>query len=225
MTTIITRLMSDPTEAHRAADRLMFRGVPKRAIDVIVAGGDVAAQMTRAQVHESGVEKYQAGLSAGNAVIAVRTTYKPLGAAQLTRDILDKHNTIDVSGVDEDFFVPSTPDTSPSVLKDHPRFLTMPADLDDLAPRGTISDAFMPLLKSHRAKRSVMSPPRRVSRSFWPMALVTKKQRSSSVFSGGRYMSKMFWPMPLTTNKRRRLSVIRGGGFPFSRLFGWKTIS
>ena len=55
MTTIITRLMSDPAEAHRAAERLMFRGIPKRSLDVIVAGADSAARMTRAQVHETGV--------------------------------------------------------------------------------------------------------------------------------------------------------------------------
>lgn len=225
MTTIITRLMSDPAEAHKASERLMFRGIPKRAIDVIVAGGDSTGQMTRAKVHETGVAKYQAGLEAGNAVMVVRTTYKPLGAAQLTRDILAKHDTVKVAGVNDDFFVPGQPDKAPSVLKDHPRFLTAPADLDDLAPRGTITDAFMPLLKTHRSKRTVMSPPRRVSRSFWPMALISNKNRKTSVMSGTRHMSKAFWPMPLLSNKRRSRSVIPGGGYPLSRMFGWKTVS
>ncbi|MEY1554620.1 hypothetical protein AB3Y40_03210 [Yoonia sp. R2331] len=222
MTTIITRLMPDQATAESAVDRLLFKGVPKRACDVITAGEDAAQRMERATVHPSAIDAYGKALAAGLAVVVVRTTYKPLGAAQLTRDILDGRGALDAGAVTDDYFAPSQPDKSPSILKDHPHILSLPVP----GPKGPITPEFgVPLLKAHRSKRSVMAGGRRMSRAFWPMKLISTKTRKSSVISGGRYMSRAFWPQKLLSTKPRRKSVIPGGGFPFSRLFGARTVS
>ncbi len=223
MTTIITRLMPDQAAADSAADRLQFKGVPARACDVIVAGDNADAKMARAQVHPSAMDAYAKGLAAGNAVLVVRTTYKPLGAARLTREVLAERETVNVGGkVDEDFFVPNTPDPAPSVLKDHPRFLTLHIP----GPRGPVSEELgVPLLKARKAKRSLKTHGRPMSRMFWPGKLLSTKPRKSRVISGGRQMSAMFWPGKLLSTKPRRSKVIPGGGFPFSRKLGWKTVT
>ncbi len=221
MTTIITRLMPDQAAAQSAADRLQFKGVPRRACDVIVGSDDAEERMTRAQVHPSALAAYGKGLAAGNAVLVVRTTYKPLGAAQLTRDILAKRDTIDAGKADEDFFVPNTPDKAPSVMKDHPLFLSLPVP----APRGRVSDEFGIATLKDRKPRRHLSHNRAMSRMFWPGKLISRKTRSSSVISGGRQMSRAFWPGKLLSTKSRRNSVIPGGALPFSRMFGLKTVS
>lgn len=221
MTTILTRLFSDPSAAQSAADRLYFKGIPRRDISVIVAGSTAAARMARAEVHESAIGPYGEALSAGNAVLVVRATYKPLGAARIARDVLEKRETIDIGGVTDDFSVPFKPERAPSVLKDHPHMLSLPGP----TPRGQISAAFgMSTLKPHRAKRSVMSPDRRMSRMFWPMPLLKRKSGSSSAMGGTRHMSRWFWPMPLVSNAPRRKSVIPGGGLVFARLFGLRAL-
>ncbi len=218
MTTIITRLFPDHASAQKAADRLIFKGIPKRDCTVIAAGDDAKSRMADAQVHASSVDAYARGLASGNAVLAVRATYKPLGAVQLTHDILDRYDTVDVGRVTEEQKLAWKPDHAPSVMKDHPLFLTVPG----LTVSGPVTSSFgMRMTKPHRDERPLTN--RRSSRMFWPMKLVSQKKRTSSVFHGGRHMSRMFWPMPLLSGGERRKSVIPGGGLPLSRRLGIRT--
>ncbi|MDP5084097.1 MAG: hypothetical protein NWQ23_01665 [Yoonia sp.] len=221
MTTILTRLFSDQSAAQSAADRLYFKGIPRRDIKVIAGSENADARMARAEVHETAMGPYGAALAAGHAVLVVRATYKPLGAARIARDVLSKRETIDTGKVMDDFSVPFKPDRAPSVMKDHPHMLSLPG----FAPRGHVSAAFgLPLLKQHRTKRSAMSSGKRASRMFWPMPLLKSKSGSKSAIHGGRHMSQMFWPMPLVSTAPRRKSVIPGGGLVFSRLFGLRPL-
>ncbi|WP_342076970.1 hypothetical protein [Yoonia sp. SS1-5] len=223
MTTVISRLFPDEASAHDAVDRLQFKGVPARECDVFVAGVD-AARLERAMVNDDATSHYVSALNGGQALVVVRTTYRPLGAAKLTREVLAARGGVETPGVTEDYFVPGTTfHDSKSILKDHPRVLSSPYELKF---RGPVTSNFgLPMLKAHRQKRSVISGGRYMSRAFWPMKLVSQKSRKKSVISGGRYMSKAFWPRPLLSTKPRRKSVIPGGGTPFSRLFGLKTVS
>lgn len=222
MTTIITRVFPDAAAAEKAVKRLDFRGFPKRDRQIIVAGDDAENAMRRAHVHESALKPYAKKLAAGNAVVAVAATYKPLGAARLTREIFEKFDTVNMGDVVEEASVAWQPEKSPSVLKDHPLFLTLPG----IENPGRISTMFgMNLLKDRKAKRPLMAHDKRMSRMFWPMKLLSTKSRSSSVISGGRVMSRMFWPAKLLTTGERRRSVIPDGGTPFSRRLGLKTVS
>lgn len=222
MTTIITRLFPDEATAQSAFDRLTFRGMPKRDCKIIVAGPKAHAMMERAQVHESAMSTYASHLGSGQALLVVHATYKPLGAAGLTREILAKYDTVDCGNIVEEHKTPWKPERAPSVLKDHPLFLSIPG----LVPPGPISSNFgMRLLKPRHAKSNLMSGDRRMSRMFWPMRLVSKRRHTHSAMRGGRHMSRMFWPMPLISKGPRRKSVSPGGGLPFSRLFGFRTIS
>jgi hypothetical protein len=222
MTTLISRLFPDEATAQSAVGRLTFRGVPKGDCTIITSGERAEALMARARVHETAIRAYSKHLNEGKAVLAVRASYKPLGAARLTREVLSKYDVISVDRAIEESSLPWEPDNAPSVLKDHPLFFSIPG----LSPPGRISSMFgMPLLKRRKAKNNLMEGSRRMSRMFWPMPLLKAKRDKRSVISGGRYMSRAFWPMPLLSKGERRKSVKPGGGFPLSRRLGIRTIS
>ena len=225
MTTIITALFPDAASARRTVDRLTLKGFPARAIDVIASTEETARKLERAGVHESAIEPYAAGIAQGQAALVVRATYKPLGAARLTRETLAQRDTVAVEGVVQEHVVKDDPYKKTSVLLDHPRFLTAAAEIRARTESGPVTAGLWPTLKAHKARRSVMQPPRRVSRAFWPMPLVTRGRRSRSAIHGGRHMSRLFWPMPLLSKRPRGKTVIPGGGFPMSRLLGWPTVT
>jgi hypothetical protein len=167
------------------------------------------------------IKAYAQGMREGNAVLAIKATYKPLGVLRMTREIFDKMDTVPVRGGTEENHLPWTPEKATSVLKDHPHILTLPGVS---VPHGPITSNFgMSMLKPHSTKRPLTN--RRISRAFWPMKLVSQNRRASSAMSGKRYMSRMFWPMPLLSSKSRSKSVIPGGGLIMSRLLGMRPIS
>lgn len=222
MTIVITRLFSDADAAQSAADRLQLKGIPKRDCDIIVDNDNAAAQMDRALVQDGAAAAYGKKLASGAAVLVVRTTYRPLGAAKLTRDILSKRDTLKIKGGKEEHYVRVPPSKPLSILKDHPHMLTLPG----FETHGRLSDIVgMPLIKAHKSKRSTMSADRRMSRMFWPMPLVSRSKHKSSAMSGGGHMSRAFWPMPLLSTKPRRKSVTPSGAFQFSRILGMRTTS
>lgn len=229
MTTIITRLFASEEAAQRVANKLHWEGFPKRAYRVIPAsaGSDAAAmedRLKRAGVDPDAAAAYAGKLGDGGAVMVIHATYKPLGAARIAREILGRAETVDVGSVNDDFYVPDGPQRASSVLKDHPRIMTLPIGEEEI-PRGPVTERFFPLLKAHKEGRSVMDSDRRMSRAFWPMPLVIRGRESHSVISGGKHMSTTFWPMALVSTSPRRKSVIPGGGLPLSRALGWPPIS
>ena len=230
MTTVITRLYADGDAASAAARRLGWEGLPARAVQVIGGSGmsrdDIARKMEKAGVHETAVGTYAERVAAGNALLVVRATYKPLGAAQITRDVTARTKTIDIPGVVDDHYVVDPPDHAPSVLKDHPRLLSLDLDFGEYKGGPISAELGIPLLtRGHRNRPlHVYRGGKHVSRAFWPMPLISRKRSANSAIHGGRHMSKLFWPMPLITRKERTRSVVRGGSLPFSRALGLPTI-
>ncbi len=229
MTTVITRLYADEEAAQRTARRLRFEGFPGNAVQVISAAGldrdTLLSRMDRAMVPDEAARGYVDKVSAGNSLLVIRATYKPLGAARIARETVASSPAL-ASGVSpEESWVKDPPDHAPSVLKDHPRFMTLPIEPEDYRPQLISRELGIPLLSRHKEKRSAISGGRFMSKAFWPMPLVTRKRKANSAMSGTRHMSRMFWPMPLVSTKERKNSVIRGGAHPISRALGWPTIS
>lgn len=222
MTRIITRVFTNVADAEMAVRRLSMKGLPRRNREIILKGDDAEAQMRRARVHESAIAAYAKHLDKGHALLVVLASYKPLGVARITREIVENLNPLDMGDVVEDYAVKWEPEKAPSVLKDHPHFLTLP----DMPMPGRLSDSFgMPMLKARKPKNNLMSGGKRMSRMFWPTPLLSKKERSLSVMRGGRQMSKAFWPGKLISDKPRRRSVLPQGGPILSRKFGLRTVS
>jgi hypothetical protein len=229
MTTVITRLYADTTKAEAVANRLRWEGFPRNSVRVISAdGGDeeaVKARLSRADVNDAIVGSYASHLAAGGAALVIQATYKPLGAARIAREIVGKSDAVDAASEHNDYYMPDRPDHAPSVLKDHPRLMTLPLEPEDYRGGPISRELGIRLLSPRKARTSAMRGGRHMSKAFWPMPLVSKGRKARSAMSGGRHMSKAFWPMPLVTTKPRKNSVIRGGSLPLSRMLGWPPIS
>ena len=222
---IISRVFSDPQHAKKANDWLTFKAIPKGARAVITAGDNVEAALEAAGVHSSAIAPYAAAIAKGGAALVVKTTFKPLGAAKIVREALSRRADQIVafgSEVDQDHAIAWEPDHAPSVLKDHPHFMTLPG----IEISGNISSAFgVPTVSGQNRRKKVMDGSKRMSKMFWPMPLLSSKSRANKTMDGSRRMSRAFWPMPLVTSGERRKSVIEGGGAVLSSRMGWKTLS
>ena len=219
MTTVITRILKDEAEAHRAVAKFMRKAFPENAVEVI-AGGDAESlpdRLREAQVDESAIARYAEAIAKGNAALVARVTYRPLNAPRIAREILEERDPVDMGGVTEDRYFTDPPDKAPSVLKNHPRFLT-----ERIRGGGPVMGAIT--IIKRKKPTSAVGKEGHVSRRFWPMPLLSTKERRIKVYRGGRFFSKYFWPMPLLSTKPRGLSVIEGGGPVFSRKLGWPTI-
>jgi hypothetical protein len=221
MTIIITRLFKDEASARKAASKLTFKGFPGRAVRVVAGANEASARLERAGIHTSALPAYAEGLKAGNAGLAIHATYKPLGAARIAREFLAKCDTVDTGDVTSEYYAPDVKDPAPSVLKEHPRFLTVAPGRTDYSGGPVTAGLGFGLLSKRRQRHSVKRGGGFMSRSFWPTPLLSKKPRKKSVISGGRTMSAAFWPTPLLSKRPRSNSVIRGGDLPFSRTLGW----
>ncbi|WP_299671007.1 hypothetical protein [uncultured Roseobacter sp.] len=229
MTNIITRLFEDDEKARYVKERAVFMGVPSRDMSVIGKGGADDAELTEkmqsAGVDDSALETYLKHIKKGHAVFVVRATYKPLMAATKMRELLAKHEPLDAGDVVEDRFVPDGPQKAPSILTEHPHFLTVRMDRTGYEGGPVTAGLGWPMLRARKPSDSVMKGGKFMSRSFWPMPLLSDKPRKKSVIEGGKHMSKAFWPMPLISKTERKNSVIRGGDLPLSRALGWPPVS
>ncbi len=227
MTTVITRLYAEKGAAQSAASKLQEKGLPRRAVQVISAsgGGDLQARMVKAMVDQKAATIYGKKLKGDAALLVVRATYKPLGAAVITRETLAKTDTVDVGKINDDYWMPDGPQRDLSILEDHPRFFTrLPTSANQRG--GLVTPQFgMKLLSKRKDRKSAISGGRFMSRMFWPTPLLKRNRKARSVMRNSKPMSTKFWPMPFLSPGQRRISVIPGGGPVFSKALGLPLIT
>ncbi|MDA9865512.1 hypothetical protein N9C96_02425 [bacterium] len=221
MTTVITRAYGDEQSAKGISGRLYRQGFPRHHISVISADGESAAEiedrMKRFMVPESVAGTYAKHVADGASLVVVRATYKPLGAVRLANETFETSGALDIGIAEQQFRVPTPVDKAPSVLKDHPRFLTMSPQSGPKV--GLVTENIgIPLLSERKARNSVIPGGKMIMGGK-----VKTGRKANSAIAGGKFMSRAFWPAPLLSARKGGLSVIPGGGHPFSRLFGWPT--
>ncbi len=225
MTTIFTRLYASQDIAAGVRDRLYRAGFPRHMMRIVTchANGEPHGLMSRirkARVPAREASVYAARVAEGGALLIVTAGYKPLGAVRIGREALRGTGALPCNVEAEEFKVAKLPDHAPSVLKDHPRFLTAPPDPDH--PGGPLSDQLgFSMVSSTRRMNSALKG----GRLIFPFPALTRGRNARSAIKGGGHYSRVFWPMKLVTRKPRRRSVIPGGGHPFSHLLGWRTTS
>ena len=230
MTQVISRVFESEKRARGVVDRLRFEGIPTSAMRVVTArtgesSKDIAARLGRLDVDAGAAKAYASHISEGRAAVVVHATYRPLGAAKLTRGILDRNDPIDMQGATEETYVPDRPSHAPSILDTHPHFLTSRVDDRRIPSGGPVSHGLGPkLLLKHRPRTSAIRGGKHMSRMFWPMPLLKKGREARSAIRGGKHMSRGFWPQKLLSTKQRRLSVIPGGSLPLSRALGFPAV-
>ena len=225
MTTLLTRLYKDESTANNVREQLFIAGFPRHTMRIIsLRDGDsrnsLSARIQAARVPKRAASSYAENVTEGHVLLVVAATYKPLGARKIGLKILSGTETVESKLKTQDFSVPTIPDHAPSVMKDHPRFLTPSPDPDHVG--GRFSDQFgFKLLSASRPRNSAT----RGGGHIMPFKKLRTGRRANSAMRGGSYISRIFWPMKLVTNNRRGMSVLRGGGHPLSRLLGLPTVS
>jgi hypothetical protein len=224
MITVITRLYGDEQSGRGIRERLARQGFPRHALSLITpADGDGKAELQsrieRALVPEEAAKVYAARVAKGDSLVVVRATYKPLNAVRIATETFRTSGALSSDLDEESFRVKPPPDHAPSVMKDHPLFLTMP--LDPERDTRTVSERLgLRLLSFPKRRDSVLHPPRR----FFGDGII-RNRTSHSVLKPGTFISRKFWPMPLLSDRKPGRAVIPGGGHPLSSLFGWPTVS
>lgn len=205
MTQVISRTFETETKARMVARELLSEGMAHRAIRIVTAKpGENAKDLTiRLASYDLAVDTaktYSKHITANkHAAVVVHATHTPLGAARLTRSVLDNADPVNVGDLVQEVRVPDVPGSGLlSILDSHPHFLTTP-------------------VYKRRPSHGL------ISKGIGPKLLLKRKPRTSAI-RGGAHMSRYFWPMRLATTKPRRNKVISGGGL-LSRVIGLPTLS
>ncbi len=192
MTTIITRLYSDPAAASAAMAALLDDGQDEDTIQVITGStaGGAAAAMKAARISSVPAAAYGEALTGDRALLVVQAPFSPIGTARNAMKVLRKHPAMDVGLDDEDEYLRENAGEqySRSILETHPLLMSNPFRR---LPHGHI---------------------------FGNNPIIHSKDRTSAIRGGG-HMSRFFWPTRLVSAQKQRSSAIRGG-FLFSSLFG-----
>lgn len=223
-TTVICRLYKDEGSANGMRDRLYRAGFPAHVLSVVTPGSaeeksGLAAKVEEARVPSDAAAAFAAKIKGGASLVVVRATYKPLNAVRIATEAFETSGANPPEDCEGRYAVKTPPDPSPSILKDHPRFLTLPPSGEQ--GRGLVSERIgWSLLSAPRRRDSVQRPAKR----FFGEG-ISRRARGLSVMQPPRHVSKAFWPMPLLASAAQKSSILPGGGHPLSRLFGWPTKS
>lgn len=229
MTTVITRLYADDKTACDIARQLKADGIPKKALQVIVADGRkrpaLIEALKSAGVHDSAAAGYADRVAAGAAALVAKVNYKPLGAAKIVRTVTAKAAVVALENATEEFTCKDAPKMTDNIMKDHRHmFLTQPVKSE---PAGEFSARFgWRLLLDTPRKKNVYEGGRFMSTNFWPTALVKDTPRKPNLLpADAPPQSAKFWKAPLLKDTPRQSNVMPGDFLPFSQILSLKTIS
>lgn len=192
MTTLITRLYSDPSGADAAKAALLAAGQQEDTIQIITnhTAGGAGAAMQAARIEPGAAMAYSKAMTGAQALLVVMAPFNPIGTARNAMKTLRKHPAMDLGLHDENVYLREypAPEFSSSVMESHPLIMSNP---------------FRRLSHGHILGNNPLLPSR---------------VRTSAI-RGGAYMSRAFWPMKLISGPRDARSAIHGGML-FSRIFG-----
>ncbi|MEM9429199.1 MAG: PucR family transcriptional regulator [Pseudomonadota bacterium] len=197
MTQVITRYFESVSRARVAERELRLRGLSRRIIRVYTSADGLAEVLKAAQVAPATAMAYEQRMSGpGGAVLRVDASYKPLGVATITREVLAGMRSADLGGLPEEaYVVDAPPRSSRSIRADHPLILSREPDPD----RTSFHMADWPLPLISRAKPfrgSVIKPHGRAAN--WPIPLVVRhRPRDEFAFPRHARMANLIFPLTI----------------------------
>lgn len=203
MTTVITRLYADKSTAEAAAADLAGEGFASADIDVIDKAD--AAAMAEARVAEDAAGAIAAAMPAGAALLVVRAPFSPIGAARRAMEIVDGHPAIETATTARADYIRETPRAShfrPTILEDHPLFMTGGAGAVTRRPEGMIGNSFgfKTIIRRKETPNSARWKGGAILGSVAP--LLRKKSGKNSAIAGGQLFTATMG-MPMLRAKRR----------------------
>ncbi len=220
MTMIIIRLYKSSDAADSAASKLRSAGFADKFIDVIThnrAARDertLEELMSEAGLGKAAIAACSKALAKGQALLVARP---PFGSMLEAAAIVDTVESIPVEGTESRGVADYETRIAllPTILRDHPRFLSQDLDSRPNHSYGTVSDAFgLRLLSKPRQRMSAARRTGHVSTRYLRFPLLT---------SGP--ISTRFLRYPLLLKRARKMSVMPDDGMRFSSIIGWPLLS
>ncbi|WP_299965866.1 PucR family transcriptional regulator [uncultured Roseobacter sp.] len=200
MTNVITRYFEDATVASRVKRSLEIEGFPRADLYVLSDAGKVVDALTKEQVEKKTATAYADRLKKGGAVLLARATYKPLGAARMTRELTAQEGAADMGDLTEEVFVKDRPGSGGgSVLTNHPRFLT-PAPRDPESDTYHMADWPIPLI-SRRKPFDLFAFPRHARMANFILPLISRRKPKDN-FAFPRHARMAKFPIPLLSKRK-----------------------
>lgn len=198
MTKVITRYFSSAKRARMARKDLLFIERFPYAIIHLIDQADGAAEYLKDQdVLPETADLYAEKLGVGGAVLLVRAGYKPLGAAQIVRDVTAALGAESL-GVTEEVTVKEANLHAPSVDTYHQLVMSAPRDPGDT----NYYQANWPIPLISRRKPftySLVEPHAHMADVFWPLTIRVKPY-SWSLFDDHARMAN--WPIGLISKRK-----------------------
>ncbi|WP_425038527.1 PucR family transcriptional regulator [Primorskyibacter sp. S187A] len=199
MTKVITRYFDDVSTAHAVRSELYLgQGLPKRIISLYTGDAGAAALESAHGVETKTAAEYKKRLAKGGAVLLVRAGFKPLGVAQITRDVMAEMGAADLKGLVEEVTVGDEGSHAPSVLRGHPLILAGARDGDS----NTFHMANWPIpLISRRKPLTGSIFPEHARMANFPLPLISRrKPGNASIFP--RHARMANFPLPLISRRK-----------------------
>ncbi|MEM1075588.1 MAG: PucR family transcriptional regulator [Pseudomonadota bacterium] len=169
MTNVITRYFDSASQALATRRTLQLRGFPLRDLAVFTDAQDLAETLVAEKVEAATAKAYAERLADGGAVFLAKATYKPLGAARLTRELTAQMGAADMGGLTEEVYYKPKPTAPSSIYRDHSRYLTRKKD-----PTSTdfhMADWPIPLINRRKPMDDTLFP-RHARMASWPIGLL-----------------------------------------------------
>ncbi|WP_299140197.1 PucR family transcriptional regulator [uncultured Tateyamaria sp.] len=198
MTQVITRYFENASQAFVVKRSLEIERFPRSDLEVLTDTDTAGDALTAAQVDPATVSAYAKKLAGGGAVLVARATYKPLGAAQLTRDMTAQMGAADMGDLVEEVSVKTAPGRSLSVFSDHPHYLTR--RLGQMGDTVHMADWPIPLI-SRRKPVDAFAFPRHARMADFPMGLISRRKPKDK-FAFPRHARMARFPIPLLSKRK-----------------------
>ncbi|MDU8945560.1 PucR family transcriptional regulator [Ovoidimarina sediminis] len=200
MTVVITRYFDSAAQARSVKHELVhWRRFSLKILDLFESPRGLAAALQADHVEPETIRAYEERLANGGAVLLVRAGYKPLGVAQITRDVAAEMGAADMGDLVEEVYVKDEVRTATlSLLEDHPLLLSRPRDHKKTAYY--MADWPIALISRRKPLQgSVMTSHPHFTKEFFPL-LDERKPYTGSIIKPHAHMAN--FPIPLISRRK-----------------------
>jgi len=199
MTTIISRFFDTASEARAVRFELIHRQrLPLKIVGLFEETDGLVPALIRTHVGPDTAAEYERRVAHGGAVLVVRARYKPLGVAQITRDVFAQSGSQPLDGFTEEVLIKDKSVQDLSILPDHPLFLTRPRD--PLSTNYHMADWPIGLISRRKPFAESLFPPH-ARMANWPIPLLyDRKPYTKSIFP--RHARMANFPIPLLSKRK-----------------------
>lgn len=199
MTQLITRYFESESKAFTVKRTLQFSGFPRNDLLIFTDAGGLTEALVDEHVDPKTAAAYEKKLGAGGAVLVIKATYKPLGAARLAREMTAEQGAVDMGDLVEEVYVPFKASTEVrSILSDHPLFLTRTKDHSSTG--NYMADWPIPLI-SRRKPTDEFAFPRHARMANFPIPLISRRKPRDR-FAFPRHARMASFPIPLISKRK-----------------------